>query len=146
MAPRSRLRKPPRQHSKERSRVRAADRHQSPGAGPVAGTMDQVRPQDGKRRFGIDRAPLDWPADPHQTPSGGGRAPTPDRSKTPATGLRSKGIDTGEPVTEARLIHRMSGIRWRVSPKLLILFRDWVSKPSIHAIMPSHTRHGPHYN
>jgi hypothetical protein len=46
----------------------------------------------------------------------------------------------------ALLIHRMSGIRWRVSRKLLILFRDWVSKPSIHAIMPSHTRHGPHYS
>jgi hypothetical protein len=29
---------------------------------------------------------LDWPADPHQTPSGGGHAPTPDRRATPARG------------------------------------------------------------
>jgi hypothetical protein len=38
---------------------------------------------------------LDWPADPHQTPSGGSSSLTPDRSKTPATGSRSKGIAFG---------------------------------------------------
>ena len=55
----------------------------------------------GSRR---DCAFLDWPADPHQTPSGGSSALTPDRSKTPATGSRSKGIDTRWPVTEAALL------------------------------------------
>src|SRR5678816_2465001 len=52
----------------------------TPGAGPVAGTMDPVRPQI-REQLIRDCASLDWSADPHQTPSGGGRAPTPDRSK-----------------------------------------------------------------
>jgi hypothetical protein len=39
---------------------------------------------------------------PHQVAA---RAPTPDRSKTPATELRSKGIDKGRPGTDARFIH-----------------------------------------
>ena len=41
----------------------------------------------------------------------------------------------------AHLIHGMAGIRQRVSRKLLIAFMDWVSKPSIHTITPSHTRY-----
>lgn len=60
-------------------------------------------------------------------------------------GLRSA-VSTGMKDGLARLIHRMSGILWRVSPKLLILFRDWVSRPSIHTITPSHTRHGQSYD
>src|SRR5215469_10834847 len=52
-----------------------------------------------------DCAPQDWPTDPHQTPSGGSSALTPDRSKNRRRGLCSKGIDTGGPVTEAALIH-----------------------------------------
>ena len=51
-----------------------------------------------------DCAFLDWPADPYHTPSGGSSALTPDRSKTPATGSRLKGIDTRWPVTEAALL------------------------------------------
>jgi len=39
------------------------------------------------------------------------------------------------------LIQGMAGLRRRVSRKLLIVFMDWVSKPSIHPIMLSHTRH-----
>jgi transposase len=45
--------RPPRPEPAERrrrSRVRAVDRHPPPGAGPVAGTMDQARPQDSQRR------------------------------------------------------------------------------------------------
>jgi hypothetical protein len=53
--------------------------------------MDQVRPQDGKRRFGIDRAPLDWPADPYQTPSGGGHGADPGQKQ-----------DTGDRITLER--------------------------------------------
>ena len=61
--------------------------------------MDPVRPQM-REQLTRDCASLDWSTDPHQTPSGGSRALTPDRSKTPATGLYSNGIDTREPVTE----------------------------------------------
>jgi hypothetical protein len=34
------------------------------------------------------------------------------------------------PVRLAHLIRGMAGIRWRVSPRALILFIDWVSRPS----------------
>ena len=50
-----------------------------------------------------DCASLDWPTGPHPTPSGSGLAPTADRSKTPAAGSRSRGIDSTGPVTEAGL-------------------------------------------
>jgi transposase len=75
---------------KEILRVRAAIDTSSPGGGPVARTMDQARPQHPQRHPKDDRASLDWPADPHQTPSGGGPAPTPDRSETLAAGSCSK--------------------------------------------------------
>jgi hypothetical protein len=64
--------------------------------------MDPVRPQM-REQLIRDCASLDWSTDPHQTPSGGSRALTPDRSKTPATGAL-EGIDTRGPVTEAHLI------------------------------------------
>jgi hypothetical protein len=90
--------------------------------------MDPVRPQM-REQLTRDCASLDWSADPHQTPSGGSHALTPDRSKTPATGLYSKGIDTRGPVTEARISqtsaaagrspfllcqYRLGRLRWRV--------------------------------
>ncbi len=68
--------------------------------------MDQVRPQDGKRRFGIDRAPLDWPADPYQTPSGGGHGADPGQKQDIGDRITLEGIDTGRPVTEARPVER----------------------------------------
>jgi hypothetical protein len=40
----------------------------------------------------------------------------------------------------AALIHRIAGIRWRVSHKGLILFTDWVSRP-FHS--PDHTEPHP---
>src|ERR1700733_5848400 len=40
----------------------------------------------------------------------------------------------------AALIHRIAGIRWRVSHKGLILFTDWVSRPSR---SPDHTEAHP---
>jgi len=86
----------------------------TPGAGPVAGTMDPVRPQI-REQLIRDCASLDWSTDPHQTPSGGSRALTPDRSETPATGLCSKGIDTRGPVTEARISQTSTGIACRYS-------------------------------
>src|SRR6267142_1840736 len=55
-----------------------------PKRGPDAGTMDQVRPQS--RSWHQTTLTADWPTCPLQTPSGGGLAPTPDRSKTPAKG------------------------------------------------------------
>src|SRR3954447_5134945 len=78
-------------------------RHQAHSeGGPVAGTMDQVRPLMREQRS-HDCASLDWPTGPHPTPSGSGLAPTADRSKTPAAGSRSRGIDSTGPVTEAAL-------------------------------------------
>ncbi len=73
--------------------------------------MDPVRPQM-REQLTRDCASLDWLTDPHQTPSGGSRALTPDRSKTPATGLYSKGIDTRWPVTEASLVEtcKLNGV------------------------------------
>jgi hypothetical protein len=53
--------------------------------------MDQVRPQERTRHFGIDRALLDWPADPHQTPSGGGQSADPEQKQ-----------DTGDRITLER--------------------------------------------
>src|SRR5437763_7556740 len=60
--------------------------------------MDQVRPLPIK--WPCDHATVDWSAYPLQTPSGGGPAPTPYRSKTPANGTTQKGIDLSRPVTE----------------------------------------------
>ena len=57
----------------------ARSRRRDDGSGQAANTAEQLED---------DCASLDWPTDPHQTPSGGGPAPTPDRSKTPATGSR----------------------------------------------------------
>ena len=71
-----------------------------PERGPVAGTMDQARPQALERRRKDDRAPEIGRPLPHLTPSGGGHAPTPDRSKTPAAGSKLKGVDNRRPVTE----------------------------------------------
>src|SRR4051794_35113544 len=71
-------------------------RHQAHSeGGPVAGTMDQVRPLMREQRS-HDCASLDWPTGPHPTPSGSGLAPTADRSKTPAAGSRSRGIERDE--------------------------------------------------
>src|SRR5258708_32312630 len=66
--------------------------------------MDQVRPQP--IRWPCDHANVDWSAYPLQTPSGGGRAPTPYRSKTPANGTTQKGIDLSRPVTEGWVSRR----------------------------------------
>src|SRR3954471_22946844 len=83
-------------------------RHQAHSeGGPVAGTMDQVRPLMREQRS-HDCASLDWPTGPHPTPSRSALAPTADRSKTPAAGSRSRGIDSTGPVTEALIISRVS--------------------------------------
>src|SRR5260370_36302110 len=52
--------------------------------------MDQVRPQP--IQWPCDHANVDWSAYPLQTPSGGGRAPTPYRSETRRTARRNKGL------------------------------------------------------
>src|SRR5215211_6369704 len=63
--------------------------------------MDQARPQAVRRRREDDRAfEIGRPA-PHRTPSGGGHAPTPDRSQWPAAGSALEGVDSRRPVTEA---------------------------------------------
>ena len=53
-----------------------------------AGTMDQVRPLP--TRSLRKHANVDWPTYPLPTPSGGGLAPTPYRSETPASGQRKR--------------------------------------------------------
>src|SRR2546428_2821953 len=60
-----------------------------PKRGPDAGTMDQVRPHCAT--WHQTTPTVDWPTYPLQTPSGGGLAPTPDRSKTPAKGFLASG-------------------------------------------------------
>jgi hypothetical protein len=40
-------------------------------------------------------------------------------------------LEQAERAELAVLIHRMAGIRWRVSRKALIELRDWVSKPPL---------------
>src|SRR5262249_51657206 len=47
-----------------------------------------------------EHATVDWSTYPLRTPSGGGLAPTPDRSKYPARWTMQKGIDQSRPVTE----------------------------------------------
>jgi hypothetical protein len=49
---------------------------------------------------------LDWPTYPLQTPSGGGLAPTPNRSTTRRNGRLASGemtLDNSRPVTEAHV-------------------------------------------
>jgi hypothetical protein len=82
-----------------------------PKRGPDAGTMDQVRPPSGS--WQQTTPTVDWPTYPLQTPSGGGPAPTPDRSRTPAkrTLASGTGIDKPRPVTEARMKRPHLGVR-----------------------------------
>src|SRR3954452_15076485 len=62
--------------------------------------MDQARPRDAKwRRETTTRQQIGRPA-PHLTPSGGGHAPTPDRSESSAAGSALKRVDNRGPVTE----------------------------------------------
>ena len=77
-----------------------------PERGPVAGTMDQARPQNPKRRRKDDRAPEIGRPAPHLTPSGGGPAPTPDRSETPAAGSALKGLTTEGPLQKGLSLRR----------------------------------------
>ena len=94
-------RRPPRLFEWERrSTVRAVETPAarsevpSPGRWIRPGRVGEAAPKGSPRI-------LDWPTCPHLTPSGGGHAPTPDRSKTPAKDHAQKGIDTDGPVTEA---------------------------------------------
>ena len=59
-------------------------RQPSPKRSPFAGTMDQADPPC--RMWHRDHASVDWPTYPLRTPSGGGLAPTPYRSKSPVSG------------------------------------------------------------
>jgi hypothetical protein len=72
--------------------------------------MDQVRPQDGKRRFGIDRAPLDWPADPHQTTSGGGQRVDPGQKQDTGDRIQArKGLTYEGPLQKPVLFSACQG-------------------------------------
>src|SRR6266853_2556387 len=74
-----------------------------PKRGPDAGTMDQVRPHCAA--WHQTTLTVDWPTYPLQTPSGGGLAPTPDRSKTPAKGFLAsgeEGLTNQGPLQKAR--------------------------------------------
>ena len=124
---------PPRQPLRCRTRRRgtltsSGDlRHQSPGAGPVAGTMDQVRPlrrEQLARRLRVPRLagrsssdPIRWQprADPGQKQDTGGRI------------MLKRGIDTGGPVTEARLIHVHNRDSLAKLAKALIALETYVS-------------------
>jgi hypothetical protein len=90
MAPRSTLPRPPRRHNRRRHRrgitEEGIDRVRTPGKGrpeqgPVAGTMDRVRPHRVQRRHMAIARLLDWPADPCQTPSGGGHRADPGQKR-----------------------------------------------------------------
>src|SRR5215218_6638458 len=83
--------------------------------------MDQVRPQNPKRRRTDDRAPEMGRPAPHQTPSGGGPAPTPDRSETPAAGSALIGIDNQRPVTEGILSPARSDLANLGSPAYYLM-------------------------
>src|SRR5215212_5401705 len=97
--------------------------------------MDQVRPLMREQRS-HDCASLDWPTGPHPTPSGSGPAPTADRSKTPAAGSRSRGIDSKGPVTEARISHAA----WCIgaSERVKLVLRERV-EPGRRAFPDAHT-------
>src|SRR5216684_4284222 len=58
--------------------------------------MDQVRPLP--TRSLREHANVDWSTYPLPTPSGGGPAPTPYRSETPAIGHRKKGLTNRGPL------------------------------------------------
>src|SRR5258706_195327 len=78
-----------------------------PKRGPDAGTMDQVRPHCAA--WHQTTLTVDWPTYPLQTPSGGGLAPTPDRSKTPAKGFLAsgeEGLTNQGPLQKARIAPR----------------------------------------
>ena len=81
-------------YRKERSQ-NSGEQTPTPRAGPVAGTMDPVRPQIREQPFG-DCVSLERSTDPPETPSGDDLGLTPDRSKTP--------VSTGASVTEAEVI------------------------------------------
>jgi hypothetical protein len=116
------IRPPP--HRKERSRVRANTRHQSPGAGPVAGTMDQVRPlrrEQLARSLRVARLadrsssdPIRWQpsADPGQKQDTGGRINA------------RKGLTNDGPLQKPVLFTSIAGIRWRMWCKPLMQRRD----------------------
>src|SRR5258706_4546031 len=92
-----------------------------PKRGPDAGTMDQVRPHCAA--WHQTTLTVDWPTYPLQTPSGGGLAPTPDRSKTPAKGFLASGEEglTNQGPLQKRRARRRQGQAayggWRPSPK-----------------------------
>ena len=94
---------------RSKSRAFGGQDTRPPWRGPDAGTMDQVRPNVAwwhRPRLS------DWLTCPLQTPSGGGFAPTPDRSTTPAKGFLANGkcgIDNARPVSQGR--HAVRGNR-----------------------------------
>src|SRR3954466_13912408 len=79
--------------------------------------MDQARPKPFLRRREDDRATKIGRPAPPLTPSGGGHAPTPDRSKTPATGSPLKGVDCRRPVTEEGLRKAAAEVRDTIRPR-----------------------------
>src|SRR5258708_6373851 len=79
-----------------------------PKRGPDAGTMDQVRPHCAA--WHQTTLTVDWPTYPLQTPSGGGLASTPDRSKTPAKGFLAsgeEGLTNQGPLQKGAISHRV---------------------------------------
>jgi hypothetical protein len=73
MAPRSTLTRPPRQHNRRRHQQVRTPAKGRPEQGPVAGTMDQVRPHHVQRRHTAYRASIRLAGRSfYQTPSGGG--------------------------------------------------------------------------
>jgi len=72
-----------------------------PEQGPVAGTMDQIRPHCYHRGADTDdRAQLDWSICSLSDPIRWRPGADPGQKQTPATGLWLRGIDAPWPVTE----------------------------------------------
>jgi hypothetical protein len=82
-----------------RAGMRKAKRHQPPEQGPVAPTMDQVRPHDPRRRRKDDRALLDWPTCSSSDPIRW--RPGADQARHRRQDHGSEGLTKLGPVTEA---------------------------------------------
>ena len=90
MAPRSTLPRPPRRRNRRRHQQVRTPGRDRPEQGPVAGTMDQVRPHHVQRRHTAIARLLGWPADPYQTPSGGGHRADPGQKRDTGGRMGSK--------------------------------------------------------
>jgi hypothetical protein len=93
--------------NKRRLRIRAVRDTSRPEQGPVAGTMDQVRPMSSQQGFRYC-AFLDWPTCSSSNPIKWWPSADPGQKRDPGRqGSRLRGIDHQGPVTEEMTLHRV---------------------------------------